>query len=56
MLEKNYQIYKLEKIVSPKFVRRQKYLRKIENKFLEKTKPHDRKLRKLINKQGFSFR
>ena len=36
MLEKNYIIKQFEDTLSPKFMRRQKYLRKIENKIQEK--------------------
>jgi hypothetical protein len=44
MLEKNYIIKQFEDTLSPKFMRRQKYLRKIENKFIEMNRYKKRKL------------
>lgn len=38
MLEKNYIINQFDETLSPKFVRQQKYLRKIEHKLFDKSK------------------
>ena len=44
MLEKNYIIKQFEDTLSPKFMRRQKYLRKIESRFIEMNRYKKRKL------------
>lgn len=43
MLEKNYIVKQFEETASPKFIRRQKYLRKIDNKLMEMNRNKKRK-------------
>jgi hypothetical protein len=44
MLEKNYIVKQFEETSSPKFIRKQKYLRKVDNKLIEIDRNKKRKL------------